>query len=110
VGDGSKVSSYFGAYWPQGAPTATRDPLLSAQVKLYPNPASKTVFLELPAELRRTVHTAELVDALGRVVRTQTLSAGARTQQLSLQGLSAGLYTLRIATAQGTVSHKLVVE
>jgi hypothetical protein len=110
VGDGSKVTAYFGIYRPQGIPTATVAPHLATQVKLYPNPASQTVFVELPADLRRTAHTAELVDGLGRVVRTQALLAGVRTQQLSLQGLGKGVYTLRVATAQGTVSKKLVVE
>jgi hypothetical protein len=79
-------------------------------VRVYPNPASHTVFVELPAALSRTAHTAELVDRLGRVVRTQVLPAGARTQHVSLHGLATGVYVLRIAMAQGTVSKKLMVE
>ncbi|GAA4347170.1 hypothetical protein GCM10023185_02050 [Hymenobacter saemangeumensis] len=108
VGDGSKVSNNF-AIWDPAAVSATA-PALNAQVLLYPNPASKTVFVELPAMFSRAAYTAELVDALGHVVRTQALRVGLLSQQVSLQGLAAGVYSLRIATAQGTVSKKFVVE
>jgi hypothetical protein len=110
VGDGSNVMGYFGAYWPQGAPSASLPSLLNDQAKLYPNPTSKNVFLALPAGLRLTAYTAELVDALGRVVRNPVLNPNAGTQQLSLQGLVPGVYTLRIATDKGWVSKRLVLE
>ncbi|WP_425556392.1 T9SS type A sorting domain-containing protein [Hymenobacter saemangeumensis] len=64
----------------------------------------------LPASLSRAATTAELVDALGRVVLAQQLGASAAAQPLSLQGVAAGVYALRLATAQGTISKKLVVE
>ena len=110
VGDGSKVTSFFGAYWPQGVPTATIDSKLIVQVKLYPNPAHTAVFVVLPAELRRTAHTAELVDALGRVVRTKEVLSSGNSLQVSLQSVTPGLYSLRIFTATGTFSKRLVVE
>ncbi|GAA4363055.1 hypothetical protein GCM10023185_31480 [Hymenobacter saemangeumensis] len=83
---------------------------LSAQVALYPNPARQAVTVELPASLSRSASTVELVDALGRVLRTQALTAGLGTQQLSLHEVAAGVYSVRIATAQGVVVKKLVVE
>lgn len=110
VGDDSKMMSNFGIYRPQGVPTSTVAYRLSAQVKLYPNPASKIVFVVLPAEVRQMVHTVELVDAIGRVVQHQVLPNGAFPLQVSLQGVPPGVYSLRINTKQGTLSKRLVVE
>jgi hypothetical protein len=84
---------------------------LSAQVAVYPNPASKAVFVELPATLSHQAVTVVLVDALGRTVREQVLpAAGATTRQLPLLNVATGVYSLRIATPQGTVTRKLIVE
>ncbi|MCC3155386.1 Ig-like domain-containing protein [Hymenobacter sp. BT770] len=84
---------------------------LAAQVGVYPNPATTTVFVELPAALGRVAVAAELVDALGRTVRTQSLPAqGAAAHRLDLANLATGLYTLHLATTAGVVVKKLVVE
>jgi len=83
---------------------------LSAQVAVFPNPASKAVFVELPASLGRQAATATLVDALGRTVRAYMLPAGLSTHALPLTEVASGVYSLRVATAQGTVTKKLVVE
>lgn len=93
VGDGSKVTAYFGIYH-QAGPTATLPTALAAQVALYPNPARAAVFLELSAALGRAVATATLVYALGRVVCTTPLPArGAATYSLSLVGVAPGSCT-----------------
>jgi hypothetical protein len=84
---------------------------LSAQVAVYPNPASKSVFVELPATLGRAAVAVALVDALGRQVLVQTLpAAGAKAHQVSLVNVATGVYSLRISTEQGTVAKKLMVE
>ena len=83
---------------------------LAAQVAVYPNPASKAVFVELPFALNRTALTAALVDALGRVVRTQALPAGRPTHTLPLTNLATGVYALRLQTEAGVVVKKLIIE
>ncbi|MDB5268891.1 MAG: hypothetical protein JWP58_1931 [Hymenobacter sp.] len=83
---------------------------LAAQVVVYPNPASKAVFVELPFALNRKAVTAALVDALGRVVLTQALPAGLPTYTLPLTNLATGVYSLRLQTEAGVVVKKLVVE
>jgi hypothetical protein len=83
---------------------------LAAQVAVYPNPASKAVFVELPYVLNRKAVTAALVDALGRVVLTQALPAGQPTYTLPLTNLATGVYSLRLQTEAGVVVKKLVVE
>jgi hypothetical protein len=95
---------------PQAA-LATAPAALAAQVGVYPNPATTTAFVELPAALGRVAVPAELVDALGRTVRTQSLPAqGAAAHRLDLGGLATGVYTLHLNTASGVVVKKLVVQ
>ncbi|WP_201979913.1 right-handed parallel beta-helix repeat-containing protein [Hymenobacter rubidus] len=83
---------------------------LAQQVALYPNPAQHQVAIELPLSLRGRSVTASLVDALGRVVRQQTLAAGQVTHTLPLLNVAPGLYSLRLNTEMGVVVKKLIVE
>ncbi|MDO7846166.1 Ig-like domain-containing protein [Hymenobacter sp. M29] len=89
---------------------STASAALAAQVAVFPNPATKAVFVELPASLRRTAATVALVDAVGRVVRTQALPAGLPTHTLPLTDVATGVYSLRLQTSAGVVVKKLVVE
>jgi hypothetical protein len=92
-------------------PLATATAALAQQVALYPNPAKKAAFVELPASLGRQAVTASLVDALGRVVRTVSLPAkGAVAHQLDLSELATGVYALRLSTSAGVLVKKLVIE
>ncbi|MDO7851417.1 Ig-like domain-containing protein [Hymenobacter convexus] len=88
----------------------TASAALAAQVAVFPNPASKAVFVELPAALGRKVVTAALLDAVGRVVVQRVLPAGLATHTLPLTGLATGVYSLRLQTEAGIVVKKLVVE
>lgn len=85
--------------------TATAAGRAAAAYSLYPNPAHGTVRIAGPGFVRAT-----LVDALGRVVWQQpTAQAGNPT--LALPALPAGLYTVRLALADGrTIGQKLVLE
>lgn len=76
---------------------------LPAGLALYPNPAHDAVTVSLP---EGTTPLVQLCDALGRVVRTQPVSAGATTETVPLAGLPGGLYFVRC----GTQVSRLVVE
>jgi hypothetical protein len=90
---------------------ATAPAALTQQVTLYPNPATTSAWLELPASLGRQAITAMLLDAVGRTVRIITLPAqGAVAHQLDLHQLATGIYALRLNTSAGVVVKKLVVE
>lgn len=75
----------------------------TSSLSLHPNPARSTAQLTLAAVPAAPV-AVRLLDNVGRVVRTQTASQQALT--LDLQGLPAGLYTVRA----GTSHQQLVVE
>ena len=83
---------------------------LARQVALYPNPATTSVTVELPAALRQSPVLATLLDGLGRVVIRQKLPAGAGVHQLPLLAVPAGLYLLRLQTEAGVVVKKLLVK
>ncbi|MBF9141101.1 putative Ig domain-containing protein [Hymenobacter properus] len=105
------ITGRFELVFSPQAVLATAPAALAAQVGLYPNPATTTAFVELPAALGRTAVVAELVDALGRSVRTQSLPAqGAAPHRLSLADLATGVYTLHLKTSAGVIVKKLVVE
>ncbi len=90
---------------------ATAPASLAQQVALYPNPATGSTTLELPAGLDSAAITATLVDALGRTARTLTLPAQRTpTHTLDLRALPAGVYALRLSTSAGTIVKKLTVE
>ena len=80
-------------------------------LELFPNPAAETVQVRLPGAAGSTAApaTLELLDNLGRVVRTRVvvLSNGAAT--LDLRGLPAGLYAVRVHTAAGPHTGRVVL-
>lgn len=92
-------------------PLATASAAITQQVSLYPSPARDVAFVELPATLGGQAVQATLVDALGRTVQSIALPAqGTAVHKLSLSGLTAGVYALRLNTSAGMVVKRLVVE
>ena len=85
---------------------------LVQQVALYPNPAHGTVLVDLPAVLRQQALTLTMVNALGQTVQTMLLPAtgAAEARSLPLTDLAAGIYSVSIATNQGTITKRLVVK
>ena len=85
---------------------------LTNQVAVYPSPAHGQALVEVPASLRAQALSLTLVNALGQTVRTLALpaTASAEARALSLEGVAPGVYSVCLATAQGRVSKRLVVE
>ncbi|MDB5269614.1 MAG: hypothetical protein JWP58_2654 [Hymenobacter sp.] len=76
----------------------------AAVIGLVPNPATGTTALTLPAAAE--ARSVQVLDALGRPVRTYALPAHAPTVSLGLTGLAPGLYVVRCGAASG----RLVVQ
>ncbi|RYU76768.1 T9SS type A sorting domain-containing protein [Hymenobacter persicinus] len=87
---------------------ATLLPTKAAQgltpLQVYPNPATSTATLLLPAPARAAT-PVRLLDALGRVVRTQLLPVGQTTAALPLAGLAPGLYLVEVQMAGQLPQH-----
>ena len=82
----------------------------AATLASYPNPAHGHATVVLPTASGAA--TLTLLDALGRVVRTQlaTLAATVSTTELDLTGLAPGVYALRVAAGGSTTTSHLAVE
>jgi hypothetical protein len=81
----------------------------------YPHPFQTGLFqdLQIPFDVSGPTHIRiDLHDALGRVVavrETDVVGAGANVLSLPLHGLSAGTYLLRLQSAQGSDSRRIIL-
>jgi hypothetical protein len=93
--------------------TANRNPQLDAALVLYPNPSSNGDF-SLASLQKPGIATAPftITDAAGRVVQRQGAApvSAASGRLVSLHGQPAGVYLLRLDTAEGTVTRKLLIQ
>ena len=118
----SSGTAQFGALPPFVLPTsalfvarlggllATRPAALGGQaVQLWPNPATGTCAVRVPALPGTPQVATTLLDGLGRAVRPFTLPSGTTTA-LDLAGVPAGLYMLRLAAGAETTALRLAVE
>lgn len=87
------------------SPTGVADEVgRGARLSLAPNPARQTVRLTLAAPATSGV-MAQLIDGLGRLVRTVALPARSLGADVDLTGLKAGVYSVRV----GVEVRRLVV-
>ncbi|TGE16588.1 T9SS type A sorting domain-containing protein [Hymenobacter elongatus] len=84
--------------------TSNRSMAAVPVLQVFPNPAHSAATLQ--TDSGPTAREAQLLDQLGRPVRTFQVPARATSATLNVQGLPAGLYLLR---CQGA-THKLIVE
>lgn len=78
-----------------------------AKALVYPNPASDVLNLKLPQTPDANT-TATLVDALGRTVFTETVTA-AQTQ-LDVNGLRKGVYFLKVAAGSSNTTQRVIIK
>ncbi|RYY17587.1 MAG: T9SS type A sorting domain-containing protein, partial [Cytophagaceae bacterium] len=91
--------------------TTTRAGIAGASLRVYPNPTpTGQVTLELSGF--RSATQLAVIDALGRLVRSEMLPAttGVITHQLNLAGTAPGVYMLRLTNADGVETRRLIRE
>ncbi len=84
-----------------GRVTGVAADLTASALSVFPNPTSGTVRVSAPAGA-----TVRVIDMLGRTVRTVRIDAAGTETTVGLDGLKAGLYTVRA----GGASQKLVIQ
>ena len=75
---------------------------------VYPNPATTELTIELTTQ---EIENASmfLLDLSGKIVRNQTTTvSGTSTSTMDISSLSAGVYVLKITTANGSITKKVV--
>ncbi|GAB3835944.1 fibronectin type III domain-containing protein [Hymenobacter jeollabukensis] len=92
--------------------TATQNAALAQQVQLYPNPAQRGFWLEVPAQLTRKAVTVTLLNSIGQQVQQRTLPAatGASKVAFDVTQLPRGVYSLRLTTEAGVLVKRLVID
>jgi hypothetical protein len=80
--------------------------LPTINIKLYPNPATDYIALEIPPEFDMKQAIAEITDIAGRKMQSIVLSGN--KPYLYTGDLPAGLYLLRLINKQGFVSKRFV--
>lgn len=82
------------------------------KLALAPNPASGAlrVAYELPAAGSASIEVQNLLGQRVQALAPVFQSAGAREQQLSLNGMAPGIYLVQLKTADFTQTSRLVVE
>ena len=82
-------------------------PVGKIKVNIYPNPATSTLNIELPDNTVTNTATVEMLDISGRVVLKEYFTAP--VLHLNTSGLHSGLYLVKVQTAKGVVTEKVVV-
>ncbi len=84
---------------------STKELLKTAQLNIFPNPTSETLNIQLPTEFSSTV-SLFVFDMHGRQLLNQKID---NTAQLNISNLENGIYLLQIASIQGLVYQRFVV-
>jgi hypothetical protein len=83
----------------------------TADVRLYPNPASNNMSLSFTSETNGLMQV-RLLDQTGRVVFNEPLNAtvGANNHQFDVSSFASGIYQLQLARGAQHASFKVVIE
>jgi hypothetical protein len=86
---------------------ATQSPLGLEEIKVFPNPATSSTAVHVPARAGKV--SLALFDMRGRLVAMQEGVSGV-AYPLDLAGLAPGIYALRVQAGAAVATQKLVVE
>lgn len=91
-------------------PMGTDDNTGSEACKVFPNPASGLVFLELYADAKKEV-TAQLVGTDGKIQLSEDFvtTVGMNRKSIDVSGLQQGVYFLRIMSNDRMITKKVVI-
>ena len=81
-----------------------------ALLKIYPNPASDELTIELPPNLQSSKLTLRLHNQLGQTVHSQTWREESLTQTISVASLPSGFYVVSVGNGAETWYQKVIVQ
>ena len=92
------ANATYRAYFEADTPQQGIDDVTASNVKLYPNPTSGNLYVDVEG-----LQKVEIIDAVGRVVMSQN------NGNVNMSTLANGIYTVRVS-ANGTTTIKKVVK
>ena len=81
-----------------------------ALLKIYPNPASDELTIELPPNLQSSKLTLRLHNQLGQTVHSQAWREESPTQTISVASLPSGFYVVSVTNGAETWYQKVIVQ
>jgi hypothetical protein len=106
------ITGRFSIRFSAAGALATGAGLSAAAVSLFPNPARDAFTVQLPAVPGASEVQAELLNALGQVVRHQTAALRASGAQFRVEtaGLAQGVYLLRLRAGATVLTKRVVLQ
>jgi hypothetical protein len=89
------------------AATTVGDFLIKEKLKIFPNPASDFVQLDLH-EFPSRVKDIRLLDFHGKLISTHLFTGSGKPVEIPLQGLPNGVYFICLQTSEGIIRQKLL--
>lgn len=92
--------------------TSNENESWNPRVKIYPNPVSNEVSIDLNLFEKVEGVRLELIDPLGRPVRIEQIDRTSRSfafQLTRLNDLAKGVYTVRLMSTSGTISKRIIL-
>lgn len=90
-----------------GTITSLEDEKLAQEVIIYPNPAKDVINIDM-TDLNLGNVDIELTGLSGRVLRR--LSSKSKTETINVNGLSRGIYFVRITSKNGALTQKIIIQ
>jgi hypothetical protein len=82
--------------------------LKNGELKVYPNPASNQLSVELTNEIQGTI-VIEIYDINGKLVLNQLLNAKQKSQNIDISTVKKGIYNLRVKANDDIVKYQKLV-
>jgi hypothetical protein len=83
------------------------EPSLQNRWKMYPNPTTNALYIEMPEEVLAADTHMNLYNMEGVLMKSSALISG--KNEISIAGLSAGLYMVQVQNSAGYTSSKVVI-
>ena len=95
--------------WVSISPATGNEPLFSEEdLRIYPQPASEAVHIELKGPNALSQSTISLTDIHGRILINELLKSG--NHALNLKGISCGMYFVEIRQGASFIRKKLMIQ
>lgn len=84
------------------------DTVLENGIRIYPNPAKENFMIKNSSYLN--LKSAKVYDISGRNVVEYDISNGSKIKSIDVSGISRGVYFIKIASDEASITRKLVIE
>lgn len=104
--NGCTASDTVVIHWPDDVAII---PGTNTKVSIYPNPTNSQLNVDIESD-QIAIYTVELINPQGMVVKhLQSIPTIKMTDNFNVEGLTPGIYLLRISTAKGSAVFKVIV-